>query len=70
MVVADAVVSYIEPIQKLISRYLDDKAHLVQILEEGRDRAFDISQNTLEEVHQKMGLKVSLKEANKIPMKS
>ncbi|KAF7274063.1 tryptophanyl-tRNA synthetase, mitochondrial isoform X2 [Rhynchophorus ferrugineus] len=70
MVVADAVVSYIKPIQESISRYLDDKTYLVGILEEGRDKAFGISQNTLEEVHQKMGLKVLLKEATKITMKS
>ena len=55
--VADAVVSYIRPIQDSIGRHLSDKGYLLSVLAEGSEKASKIASKTLKEVHQKMGLR-------------
>lgn len=66
-VVADAVVSYVKPIQESIARYINDQGYLLEILNIGKNRASEIANENLKQVHENLGLKVPLKDRKKIP---
>ncbi|XP_050306662.1 tryptophan--tRNA ligase, mitochondrial [Anthonomus grandis grandis] len=57
-VVADAVISYVKPIQEKIGHYLNDVGYLYGVLEEGNAKAAQIANVTLKEVHEKLGMTV------------
>lgn len=64
--VADAVVAYVKPIQESISRYLNDELYLQSVLAEGSEKATEIAHNTLKEVHEKLGLKATVRKSQKL----
>lgn len=59
--VADAVVSYIKPIQEKIWHYLSDQQYLLHVLDEGSKKAAEIAEKNMEEVRYKLGLKFKVK---------
>lgn len=66
LVVAEAVVGYLKPIQENISRYMQNPDYLTDILRQGNEKAQEIASNTWEELQYKMGFKVSLEMNSKI----
>ncbi|XP_077487243.1 tryptophanyl-tRNA synthetase, mitochondrial [Amblyomma americanum] len=56
LVIADAAVSFLAPIQERMQEYLLDRAHLWHILEEGSRRAREIALRTMDEVHRASGM--------------
>ncbi|XP_055856556.1 tryptophan--tRNA ligase, mitochondrial [Episyrphus balteatus] len=62
MVVAEAVVEHLKPIRTKINEYLKNPSELVYILEEGREKAQGIAEETMAEVKQKVGLGANLSE--------
>ncbi|CAG9767532.1 unnamed protein product [Ceutorhynchus assimilis] len=62
-VAADAIVAYIKPIQESIAQYLDDKGYLLSVLAEGGEKASEIAEVTLKEVHNKLGLRVKYRDS-------
>ncbi|EFA03333.2 tryptophan--tRNA ligase, mitochondrial [Tribolium castaneum] len=63
--VADAVVSHVAPIQKKISDLLHNQDFLLQVLESGAEKATEISEATLQEVKDKLGLQFKRKTVHK-----
>ncbi|XP_050026443.1 tryptophan--tRNA ligase, mitochondrial [Dermacentor andersoni] len=55
-VVADAAVSFLEPIQERMQEHLSDRARLWHILDEGSRRARQIAIRTMNEVHRASGM--------------
>ncbi|KAH8021596.1 hypothetical protein HPB51_015992 [Rhipicephalus microplus] len=56
LMVADAAVSFLEPIQQRMQEHMSDRARLWNILEEGSRRARQIAVRTLDEVHRASGM--------------
>ncbi|KAH1024014.1 hypothetical protein HUJ05_003580, partial [Dendroctonus ponderosae] len=56
--VADAVVAYVKPIQDTIAQHLSDKSYLLNVLAQGAEKASNIANDTLKEVHEKLGMVV------------
>jgi tryptophanyl-tRNA synthetase len=56
MAVAEAVISYLKPIQDKYTELLEDKALLKSILQEGAERIAPIAKKKLKEVQEKVGL--------------
>lgn len=53
---ADAIIAYLEPIQKKRNKYSGDKAQLEKILNAGRKKAADVASDTIKEVKKLTGL--------------
>lgn len=70
LVVADAVIEYLKPIQDKISKYLSDSDLLMGILEEGRQKANEIASKNWIEVQNKLGLKFEIKIDKKVKISS
>lgn len=58
---AEAVISHVQPMQKQISELLDNPGFLLQILKSGAEKAEEISEKTLQEVKEKLGMEFSSK---------
>ena len=56
---ADAVSAYIAPLQEKINDYLEDEQKLLAILDEGAQRAQALASKKMEQVRQKIGVKLS-----------
>jgi len=56
MAVAEAVISYLKPIQEKYTELLEDEDRLKSILREGAERIAPIAKKTLKEVQEKVGL--------------
>lgn len=67
---ADAVVAYIKPIQETIARLLRDEGYLLNVLAEGSEKASEIANVTLKEVHDKLGLSFKREANRKMSVKS
>lgn len=67
--VADAVIAHLAPIRKKIMEYLSEPRCLVEILEEGADKAKDIAEKTAGEVRSKLGLSFDVKNIKNIKIK-
>ena len=59
MVLADALIEYLTPIQTEIKRLRADKGHLLNVLEVGRQKAAPIAEATMKEVKNVMGFAIS-----------
>lgn len=70
LVVADAVVAYIQPIQERISQLLNDQGYLLSVLADGAEKASVIANKTLKEVHDKLGLNVKYRDSKKVSLES
>lgn len=70
LVVADAVVAYIQPIQERISQLLNDQGYLLGVLADGTEKASVIANTTLKEVHEKLGLTVKYRDSKKVLLES
>ncbi len=53
---SDVLISEIAPVGKKIKKLLDDKAHLMQILEKGKEKANIIAEENLKNIREKVGL--------------
>ena len=53
---SDVLISEIVPIGKEIKKLLDDKAHLMQILKKGKEKANIIAEENLKNIREKVGL--------------
>ena len=53
---SDVLISEIAPVGKEIKKLLDDKAHLVQILKKGKEKANIIAEENLKNIREKVGL--------------
>ena len=53
---SDVLISEIVPIGKQIKKLLDDKAHLMQILKKGKEKANIIAEENLKNIREKVGL--------------
>ena len=53
---SDILISEIVPIGKEIKKLLDDKAHLMQILKKGKEKANIIAEENLKNIREKVGL--------------
>lgn len=60
MVVAEAVVEYLKPIQRNINDLLKDEEYVIAKLRIGGERAAEIADQTLDEVYQKLGLQINV----------
>ncbi|XP_066156005.1 tryptophan--tRNA ligase, mitochondrial [Euwallacea fornicatus] len=67
--VADAVAAYVKPIQNSISSHMTDQGYLLSVLAEGAEKASQIANETLKEVHDKLGLSVKYRGREKASMK-
>ncbi|CAH1117836.1 unnamed protein product [Phaedon cochleariae] len=56
LLVADAVVEYLRPIQERISDYLSDQHYLMEVLKIGQEKASEISSSTWQEMQHKLGM--------------
>jgi tryptophanyl-tRNA synthetase len=52
---ADVVVDFVTPFRDTTLELLDDQAHLTAVLEQGRQRAEEVAQATLDDVYQRVG---------------
>jgi len=52
---ADVVVDFVTPFRDRTLELLDDQAHLTQVLEQGRERAHEVAQATLDDVYRQVG---------------
>src|SRR5690349_2994439 len=52
---ADVVVEFVTPFRDRTLELLDDQAHLTQVLEQGRQRAEEVAQGTLDDVYRRVG---------------
>ncbi|KAJ8926688.1 hypothetical protein NQ314_020903 [Rhamnusium bicolor] len=68
LLVADAVISYIKPIQEKIFYFLSNEQYLLDILKQGGEKAAEISEQNMEEVRYKLGLKFKIKSKQKVKM--
>ncbi|XP_055902444.1 tryptophan--tRNA ligase, mitochondrial [Eupeodes corollae] len=62
MVVAEAVIEHLKPIRTKINEYLKNPSELVYILDDGREKARTIAEETMAEVKQKVGLGANMSE--------
>lgn len=69
MVVADAIISYLNPIREEISKLLNDTSYLMNILQYGADQAKEIAEVTTKEVRVKLGLRLKLTDKSNIKYK-
>ena len=53
---SDVLISEIVPVGKEIKKLLDDKAHLMQILKKGKEKANIIAEENLKNIREKVGL--------------
>ncbi len=53
---SDVLISEIAPVGKEIKKLLDDKAHLMQILKKGKEKANIIAEENLKNIREKVGL--------------
>ena len=53
---SDVLISEIAPVGKEIKKLLDDKAHLMQILKKGKEKANNIAEENLKNIREKVGL--------------
>ena len=53
---SDVLISEIAPVGKEINKLLDDKAHLMQILKKGKEKANNIAEENLKNIREKVGL--------------
>lgn len=65
LTVADAVIGHLQPIQRKIADLLQDPQYLISILQLGAEKATNISEKTLIEVKNKLGLTLQAHRANK-----
>lgn len=56
LVVADAIIEHLNPIQKKLKEYNQDEEYLLSVLREGNERAQETAETTMQEVRLKMGL--------------
>nr|CAH7761021.1 unnamed protein product [Callosobruchus chinensis] len=70
LMVADAVVSYLKPIQDQIQQYYSNPGYLMQVLQNGKDKARNICSSTLEEVEYKLGLRINIKQKKQIKVQT
>lgn len=56
LVVADAVVEYLKPIQEKIALYQKDPGHITEVLKKGSEKATKVAVKTVKEVKEAMGL--------------
>lgn len=68
MVVAEALVEFLKPIQESIIQYLSNPEYLVDILEQGNQKAQTVANATWEEVQYKLGLRHPLKNQINVKM--
>ncbi|KFM59339.1 Tryptophan--tRNA ligase, mitochondrial, partial [Stegodyphus mimosarum] len=61
LVVAEAVIEYLKPIQLEIQRLLSDQSHIDQVLRKGSEKATEIASKTMFEVKEAVGLSVEAK---------
>ncbi|NBY49719.1 MAG: tryptophan--tRNA ligase, partial [Actinobacteria bacterium] len=54
--VAEVVTSYIAPVKKRTEELLSDEAHLLKILEQGREKARAVAAQTLANTYSALGL--------------
>lgn len=59
LVVAEAVIEHLKPIQKEIKYLMDDPLYLSQILKSGSEKASDIAYKTMVQVKEAVGLTIS-----------
>lgn len=62
MIVAEAVVEHLKPIRTKINEYLKNPSELIYVLEDGREKARVVAEETMAEVKQKVGLGGNLPE--------
>lgn len=55
LVIADVVIEHLKPIKKKLDYLLNDKAHLVQLLDEGANKANVIASKTMVDVRKRVG---------------
>lgn len=60
IIVAEAVVEYLKPIQENIAKYRSSPEYLVEILRKGNEKAQVIASKTWDEVKYKLGLKYTI----------
>lgn len=65
LIVAEAVVEYLKPIQQNITRYMSNLDYLTAVLKQGNEKAQAIASVTWEEVQYKLGLKWRLDNKHK-----
>jgi len=58
---ADVVVDFVTPFRDRTLALLDDQAHLMQVLEQGRQQAHAVAQGTLDDVYQRVGFVATAK---------
>ena len=69
LVVAEAVIEHLRPIQARIKEYMDDSLYLSQVLKEGSDRAINIACKTIVEVKEAVGLSYINNFQNQVKLK-
>lgn len=58
LVVAEAVVEYLKPLQSEINHFLNDSSYLSQVLRVGSEKAAEIARETMTEVKEAIGLSI------------
>lgn len=66
MIVAEAIVEHLKPIQEKIYRYLSNPEYLISILTKGNEKAQEIASKTWVEVQCKVGMNCELGNKSRI----
>ncbi|GIX92806.1 tryptophan--tRNA ligase, mitochondrial [Caerostris extrusa] len=56
LIVAEAIIEYLKPIQTEFQRLMAEPSHIIQILEKGSENASKVAQQTIQEVKKLVGL--------------
>lgn len=68
LVVAEAIVEYLKPIQENIARYMSNPDYLTDVLTQGNGKAQEIASYTWEEIQCRLGLKNMMNNKNILKM--
>lgn len=60
LVVAEAIVEHLKPIQENIARYRSNPDYLINVLAQGNYKAQEIASKTWEEIQCRLGLKIMI----------
>lgn len=70
LIVAEAVVEYLKPIQRNINELLKDEEFVLDKLKQGGEKAASIADKTLNEVYYKLGLEFKIEKQHKLKVSS
>jgi len=66
LLVADHIIAHLTPIRQRISEFVSEPQYLMDVLQNGADKASKIAETTIQEVRQKLGLRFKERSVHKV----